>query len=240
MPRGDGRANDELRPVVLTPGFNKYAEGSCRVEQGDTIVLCTASIEDRVPMWLKGSNQGWVTAEYGMLPRAAKERNQREAGRGPSGRSHEIQRLVGRAIRSVVKLEKIGERTIILDCDVIQADGGTRTASVTGAYVALACALHEMRKANILKTMPLEGSVAAVSVGVVGGQPMLDLNYEEDSTAGVDMNIVMTGQGGLVEVQGTAEGKPFSRETLEALLDLAGKGIAELRAKQETALAGIV
>jgi len=238
MARPDGRANDELRPISLTPNFSKFAEGSCMVEQGDTLVLCTASIDDRVPPWLKGSQRGWVTAEYGMLPRSCKERNPREVGRGPGGRTHEIQRLVGRAIRSIVKLESLGERTIILDCDVIQADGGTRTASVTGAYVALALALEEMRKANILKAIPLSDSVAAISVGVVGGELVLDLCYGEDSQAAVDMNVVTTGAGGLVEVQGTAEGAPFSRDTLGKLLGLAEKGIAEVRAKQEEVLGG--
>jgi ribonuclease PH len=233
MARPDGRANDELRPIVLTPDFSKFAEGSCMVEQGDTLVLCTASIEDRLPPWLKGSAQGWVTAEYGMLPRSCKQRNPREVGRGPGGRTHEIQRLVGRAIRSVVKLDQLGERTIILDCDVIQADGGTRTASVSGAYVALALALEEMRRANIFKAVPLADSVAAVSVGIVGGEPVLDLCYDEDSAAQVDMNVVTTGAGGLVEVQGTAEGAPFSRATLDRLLTLAEKGIGEIRAKQK-------
>jgi ribonuclease PH len=233
MVRPDGRANDQLRSIILTPDFSKFAEGSCMVEQGDTLVLCTASIEDRVPPWLKGSNRGWVTAEYGMLPRSCKTRNPREVGRGPGGRTHEIQRLVGRAIRSVVKLDQLGERTVILDCDVIQADGGTRTASVTGAYVALALALEEMRTANIFKAVPLDDSVAAVSVGVVGGEPVLDLCYDEDSIAQVDMNVVMTGTGGLVEVQGTAEGAPFARAVLDQLLSLAQEGITKIREKQK-------
>jgi ribonuclease PH len=235
MPRADGRANNELRSTSLSTGYNKYAEGSCLVEVGDTVVLCTASVLNEVPRFLSGSQRGWVTAEYSMLPRAGSDRTPR--GRiASSGRTHEIQRLVGRSLRAVVDLEALGERSITLDCDVLQADGGTRTAAVTGAYVALIEALSRLKDRGVFTTLPIYDSVAAVSVGVVSGEPMLDLNYREDSTASVDMNVVMTGKGRFVEVQGTAEGMPFDRERLNALLDLAAEGITHLFAAQKRAL----
>ena len=212
----------------------KFAAGSCLMELGDTKVLCTASVEDGVPPWLRGRQSGWVTAEYGMLPAATPERSPRDRQRG---RSQEIQRLVGRALRAVVNLDALGERTIYLDCDVLQADGGTRTAAITGAYVALMDCLRGLKAKNAIKTMAVSDSVAAVSVGIVMGDEALDLNYEEDSMAAVDMNVAMTGGGRLVEVQGTAEGAPFTREALGRLLDLAALGIAELTRLQQAALA---
>lgn len=229
MIRLDGRANDQLRPVKITRDYIKYAEGSCLIEMGDTKVICTASVEDRVPPFLKNTGQGWVTAEYGMLPRSCETRSQRDASRGQvNGRSMEIQRLVGRSIRSVVDLNSFGERTITLDCDVIQADGGTRTASITGAFVAFidACAL--LKQDGIIKRMPFSDIMAAISVGVVMSDELLDLNYKEDSNAAVDMNVVMTASGRIVEVQSTAEGAPFTRNRFNNLLDLAAKGITEL------------
>ncbi|MFN2527008.1 MAG: ribonuclease PH [Actinomycetota bacterium] len=236
MTRGDGRAADELRAVSLTSGFMPNAEGSCLAEMGGTKVICSASMEEGVPRWLLGRGQGWVTAEYGMLPRATNERVPREVNKGrPSGRTQEIQRLIGRSLRAVVDMAKIGEITVWVDCDVLQADGGTRTASITGAYVALAEALAKRgggRKDALIST------VSAVSVGIIDGVPCLDLNYAEDSTAQVDMNVVMTGAGKLVEVQGTAEHGAFDRAELDLLLDLAAKGIKELTAYQEKALAG--
>ncbi len=235
MPRSDGRAYDELRPVSLSTGYNKYAEGSCLVEVGDTVVICTASVLDDVPRFLAGTQRGWVTAEYSMLPRAGSERTPR--GRiQTSGRTAEIQRLVGRSLRAVVDLDALGERAITLDCDVIQADGGTRTASVTGAYVALLEALHRLKEQGVFAKIPTFDSVAAVSVGVVSGEVVLDLNYAEDSMAAVDMNIVMTGSGKFVEVQGTAEGLPFDRDRLDEMLDLASKGMQRLFAAQQQAL----
>ncbi len=237
MPRADGRKNDELRPVNLTREFVKHPEGSCLIEMGDTVVLCTASVEDTVPHFLRNSGRGWVTAEYGMLPRSTTERNSRESARGrQGGRSMEIQRLIARSLRSVVDLEALGERTITVDCDVIQADGGTRTAAITGGYVALVDALRWMQNKGLVKTLPLLDAVAAVSVGIVQGEPLLDLIYGEDSTAAVDMNLVMTGAGKFVEIQGTAEGTPFSREALDMQLRLGEKGIRELIALQKKAL----
>ncbi len=236
MPRSDGRENDQLRPVSLATGYNKHAEGSCLVEIGDTVVICTASVLNEVPRFMAGTQRGWVTAEYGMLPRAGHERTSR--GRiQSSGRTYEIQRLVGRSLRAVVDLDALGERTITLDCDVIQADGGTRTASVTGAYVAMMEAMEQMRQQGVFAKAPVFDSLAAVSVGVVNGECMLDLCYQEDSMAAVDMNVVMTGSGKLVEVQGTAEGMPFTRDRLNELLDLAAVGIKELLAAQQRALA---
>jgi ribonuclease PH len=235
--RAGGRKPDQLRPVRITRAYTRHAEGSVLVEFGDTRVLCTASVLDKQPPHLKGQPRGWVTAEYGMLPRATHTRGDRESARGKqSGRTQEIQRLIGRALRSVVDLGKLGERTIHLDCDVIQADGGTRTAAITGAYVALHDAVAFLLGRQALATSPVLDAVAAVSVGIHGGTPLLDLDYEEDSACGTDMNVVMTGSGGLVEVQGTAEGAPFSRKEMEAMLDLAQKGIAELVAAQRAAL----
>jgi ribonuclease PH len=233
MTRHDGRAPGDLRPVRLTRRYTRHAEGAVLVEVGDTRVICTASVEDRVPPFLRGSGQGWVTAEYGMLPRATTTRTQREATAGKvGGRTQEIQRLIGRALRSVVKLENFGERTIWVDCDVIQADGGTRTASITGGFVALVLALQKLREAETLKQMPISDYVAATSVGIIDGTAMLDLAYEEDSRAEVDMNIIKTGNGRFIEVQGTAEGKPFDRDALDGLIDLAGAGITALVALQ--------
>jgi ribonuclease PH len=226
-----------LRAVRITRGYTRHAEGSVLVEFGDTRVLCTASVLDRQPPHLKGSAQGWVTAEYGMLPRATNTRGDREAARGKqSGRTQEIQRLIGRALRAVVKLEKLGERTLQLDCDVIQADGGTRTAAITGAFVALHDAVGLLLQRQSIAATPILDFVAAVSVGVHEGSAVLDLDYAEDSACDTDMNVVMTGSGGLIEVQGTAEGKPFSRKEMEAMLDLAQKGIRELVAAQRAAL----
>jgi len=233
--RADGRALDALREVRITRRFLKHAEGSCLIEMGDTRVLCAASVEDRVPPFLKDSGRGWVTAEYAMLPRSTNTRSPRDTGR-PNGRSLEIQRLIGRSLRSVVDLAGFGERTVTLDCDVIQADGGTRTAAVTGAYVAMTDAFRWMMKARNVKRMPVTLGLAAVSVGIVGGREMLDLNYAEDSRAAVDMNVVMTSAGELVEVQGTAEGLPFGRERMNRLLDLAESGIRGLIEIQKAAL----
>jgi ribonuclease PH len=228
-PRPDGRAPDQLRPVTLTRDYLRRPEGSVLVEFGDTKVICTASVEDKVPPFLKGQGLGWVTAEYGMLPRSTNTRMTRE-NRGPSGRSQEIQRLVGRALRAVAERAKMGERTVWLDCDVIQADGGTRTAAITGGFVALADALGRMPGVNA--TAVLRDCVAAISVGIIGGEPRLDLNYVEDSTAEVDMNVVQTGAGQFVEVQGTAEQMAFGRDRLDALLTLAESGIRRLVALQ--------
>ena len=236
MPRTDGRVNADLRPVKLTRRYNKYAEGSCLIEVGDTRVICTATVEEKVPPFLKNSATGWVTAEYAMIPRSCTSRNQRESAKGVGGRTQEIQRLIGRSLRSIVDTRFLGERTILIDCDVIQADGGTRTASITGAYVALFDALTFLRKKGALKTWPLQDAVAAVSVGLVQGEEMLDLCYSEDSTAAVDMNIVMTGKGRLVEVQGTAEGHPFTRDQMNRLVDLAESGIQRLLQFQKEAL----
>jgi ribonuclease PH len=235
--RIDGRAPDELRPVTITPRFNKHAEGSALIEVGDTKVVCTVSVEERVPPFLKGGGEGWVTSEYGMLPRATNTRSQREATRGkPSGRTHEIQRLIGRSLRAVVDAKALGERTLWVDCDVIQADGGTRTASITGAFVALVEALRHLKKLGLFDELPIVDYVAATSVGRVGGEVLLDLNYEEDSKAEVDMNVVKTGRGLYVEVQGTAEHKPFSEDEMKGLMAAADKGIQQLIAVQKTLL----
>ncbi len=235
--RSGARALDALRPVRITRHYTAYAEGSVLIEFGGTRVLCTASVEEKVPSHKKGSGEGWVTAEYGMLPRATHTRGDREAARGKqSGRTQEIQRLIGRAMRSVFDLKKLGERTIQLDCDVIQADGGTRTASITGAFVAAQDAVDTLLTSGKLQQSPILDHVAAISVGIVQGAPMLDLEYTEDSAAGTDMNVVMTGAGHYVEVQGTAEGAAFSRKEMDALLVLAEKGIAELVAIQKYSL----
>lgn len=241
MIRLDGRATNQLRPIKITKNFIKYAEGSCLIEVGDTKVICTASIEEKVPIFRKGSGSGWVSAEYGMLPRSCQTRTQREVGRGGAGgRTMEIQRLVGRAIRSVVDLDALGERTIWLDCDVIQADGGTRTASVTGAFVAFVQAANVLKKEGVFKRIPISDVLAAISVGVVQNEEILDLTYAEDSSASVDMNIVMTSGGRFVEIQGTAEGMPFSRNRLNKMLELADKGIGELIIKVKESLTGIL
>ena len=235
--RPSGRRPDELRPVRITRGYTRHAEGSVLVEFGDTRVLCTASVEDRVPPFLKGRGNGWVTAEYGMLPRSTNTRTQREASAGrQSGRTHEIQRLIGRSLRAVTELAALGERTIQIDCDVIQADGGTRTASITGAFVALHDAAQALLQKQIITSWPLGDFVAAVSVGVYQDTPVLDLDYAEDSECETDMNVVMTGSGGLVEVQATAEGTPFSRAQLDSMVDLAAAGIRQLVAAQRSAL----
>ena len=235
--RIDGRKTDELRFIQMERGIIKHAEGSCLIWFGDTQVLAVASVEEKVPPHLRNSKTGWVTAEYAMLPRATNSRNQREVTKGhPAGRTMEIQRLIGRSLRSIVNLDELGERTITVDCDVIQADGGTRTASITAAYVALYDALIWMQKKYSLERLPLIDSLAAVSVGIVSNTPMLDLCYREDSAAGVDMNVIMTGNGKIIEVQGTAEGQPFSRDELNTLLTLAEKGIRELTAKQQEIL----
>jgi ribonuclease PH len=235
--RPSGRAPHELRPVAFTRRFTRHAEGSVLVEFGDTRVICTASVEEKVPPFLKGKGRGWVTAEYGMLPRATNTRTDREAARGKqSGRTQEIQRLIGRSLRSVVDLELLGERTVQVDCDVIQADGGTRTASITGACVALQDAFATLVASGLIAKSPLRDHVAAVSVGMYAGVPVLDLDYAEDSNCETDMNVVMTGAGGLVEVQGTAEGSPFDRAQLTAMLDLAEQGIRTLVAAQRRAL----
>jgi len=236
--RPSGRRPDELRPLRITRRYTKHAEGSVLIETGDTKVLCTASVEEGVPGFLKGKGQGWLTAEYGMLPRATNTRMRREAAEGrQSGRTQEIQRLIGRSLRAVTDLAQLGERTIKIDCDVLQADGGTRCASITGACVALADAIAWCRARDLIAGNPLTGFVAAVSVGVVGGQPLLDLDYTEDSGCDTDMNVVMTEAGGFVELQGTAEGAPFSRGEMDALVTLADKGIRALIAAQRAALA---
>ena len=233
--RPDGRTWDQLRPIKLTPDFVPVAEGSVLIEIGQTRVICTATLDDGVPSFLKGSGKGWVTAEYGMLPRATEQRTPRESTRGrQSGRTLEISRLIGRSLRAVTDREKLGERTVWVDCDVIQADGGTRTTSITGAYVAIAMAFERMIATGILKSMPLSDSVAATSVGLVLGEPVLDLCYEEDSRAEVDMNVVMTGSSKFVEVQATAEGKPFASAELDRLLNLAAVGVRHLTKQQRS------
>ncbi|MBF0645194.1 ribonuclease PH [Desulfuromonas acetoxidans] len=237
--RADQRQPDQLRPVTFQRGYTRYAEGSVLVSFGDTVVLCNATVEESVPPFMRGEGRGWVTAEYAMLPRATHSRNSREAARGKvGGRTHEIQRLIGRALRAVIDFDALGERTIRLDCDVLQADGGTRTASITGAYVALAEAVNGLLRDGVLTVSPLKDSLAAISVGIVDGQPLLDLNYGEDSKADVDMNIVMTGSGAFVEVQGTAEAEPFTAQQLDAMRALAMKGCAELAGMQRAALEG--
>ncbi|HEY3329513.1 MAG TPA: ribonuclease PH [Capsulimonadaceae bacterium] len=241
MPRPDGRQATQLRPVTMELGFAKYAEGSCLISVGDTRVLCTASVEDKVPPFLKGQGQGWVTAEYSMLPRATHTRTPRDSSSGkPNGRTVEIQRLVGRSLRSVVDMHALGERTIWLDCDVIQADGGTRTASITGAFVAMVQAMVGLKKKGLVRTLPFDEWVAAVSVGVVSGEERLDLEYAEDSQAAVDMNIVMTDTNRFIEVQGTAEGAPFDRNRLNRLLDISQQGIRDLIAIQRDTLKGLI
>ncbi len=235
--RPSGRRPEELRAWRITRHFTRHAEGSVLIEAGDTKVLCTASVEEGVPAFLKGKGQGWLTAEYGMLPRATNTRTRREAAEGrQSGRTQEIQRLIGRSLRAVVDLGRLGERTVKIDCDVLQADGGTRCAAITGAYVAVADAIAWMRGKNLIAGDPLTDSVAAVSVGIAGGVPLLDLDYAEDSSCDTDMNIVMTGRGGFVEMQGTAEGAPFTRREIDALVDLAAAGIRQLLDAQAAAL----
>ena len=233
-----GRSPDALRPVTLEIDVNKYAEGACLARFGDTHVLCTASVEERVPPWLKGGGKGWVTAEYGMLPRATDSRTDRESARGrQTGRTQEIQRLIGRSLRAVTDLKALGELQVRIDCDVLQADGGTRTAAITGSFVALAVAFRHLRDIKAIKTIPLTDHVAAVSCGICGGQGLLDLDYQEDSSAQADANFVLTGSGGIVEIQGTAETEPFSEEAFSELLTLARKGIAELVEIQRAVLA---
>ena len=237
--RPSNRSPDQLRPISFSRGYTQHAEGSVLVKFGATRVLCTASVEERVPPFLRGAGSGWITAEYGMLPRATGERMQREAARGrQGGRTLEIQRLIGRSLRAAADLKALGERTITLDCDVIQADGGTRTASITGAWVALCDALTSLQHHGALASSPIRHQIAAVSVGIYQGAPVLDLDYAEDSAAETDMNVVMNGDGGLIEVQGTAEGHPFVRAELDALLDLAQAGIEQILAAQRAALAG--
>ncbi len=239
--RSDGRLDEQLRPTRITPNYLVHAEGSVLVESGKTKVICTASVEERVPPFRRNSGKGWVTAEYGMLPRATSTRTQRESSAGRvGGRTQEIQRLIGRSLRAVTKMEELGERTITLDCDVIQADGGTRTASITGAFVALALAIKKMREQDLIRTIPIVDYVAATSVGIVEGMPMLDLAYAEDSKADVDMNIIKTGAGLYIEVQGTAEAMPFGREALNRLLDLADTGIRQLIALQRGLVGNIL
>ncbi|GAB1530020.1 MULTISPECIES: ribonuclease PH [Brevibacillus] len=238
--RVDGRAHDQLRPVTITRNYIKHAEGSCLIEVGDTKVICTATLEERVPPFMRGGGKGWITAEYSMLPRATATRNARESSKGKvGGRTMEIQRLIGRALRSVVNLEAMGERTIWLDCDVIQADGGTRTASITGAFVAMVDAMQKLVDSGTWKQLPLNDFLAATSVGVVGEEAVLDLNYKEDSTAIVDMNVVMTGKGKFVELQGTGEDAPFSPEQLQEMIALAKVGIDNLIHSQKEALADV-
>jgi ribonuclease PH len=241
MTRTDGRSANALRPTKVTPGFLQHAEGSVLIEVGRTRVICAATIEDRVPPFLRNSGKGWVTAEYGMLPRATSTRTQREATAGKvGGRTQEIQRLIGRSLRSVTRLTELGERTIWIDCDVIQADGGTRTASITGGFVALVLALQRMRELALIRDIPIIDYVAATSVGIVDGQALLDLAYDEDSRAEVDMNFVKTGDGRFIELQGTAEGKPFDKRALDALMDLADAGIKELIQIQKTVVGDVI
>ncbi len=239
--RSDQRPANQLRDTRLTPNYLPHAEGSVFIEAGRTRVICTASVEDRVPPFLRNTGKGWVTAEYGMLPRATSTRTTREASTGKvGGRTQEIQRLIGRSLRAVTNLTALGERSIWIDCDVIQADGGTRTASITGAYVALALALEKLRERDLIRTIPLSDYVAAISVGIVDGEPLLDLAYDDDSRAEVDMNVVKTGDGRFVEVQGTAEALPFGRDALNALLDLADQGIRQLVDKQRAIVGHLV
>ena len=239
MKRVDGRSLDEGRPLTITPRYLKHAEGSALIEVGDTKVICAATLEDRVPPFLRGSGSGWITSEYGMLPRSSQERIPRESVRGKvSGRTQEIQRLIGRSLRAVMDLPKLGERTVWIDCDVVQADGGTRTASISGAFVALALALREQRDAGKLAADPIKDHVAATSIGILDDQYLLDLNYHEDSRADVDMNVVMTGAGAFVEVQGTAESQPFSHDALREMLELAARGIDDIVKAQRAVLEG--
>jgi ribonuclease PH len=238
--RPDGRGPDQHRAVSITPGYTKYAEGSILIEIGETKVICNATVDEKVPPFMKGQGKGWITAEYSMLPRATGQRNQREAIKGKlTGRTMEIQRLIGRALRSVVNLEVLGERTITLDCDVIQADGGTRTTSITGAFIAMAIAMDKLMEGNKIQKFPITDYLASVSVGIINGQGCLDLNYIEDSSAKVDMNVVMTGEGKFVEVQGTGEDAPFSKAELQSMLDLAEQGIHSFITKQKQVLGPI-
>lgn len=241
MIRQDGRKDNELRKVKITKDYIKYAEGSCLVEFGNTRVITTASVEETVPPFLKGKKKGWVTAEYSMIPRSCKSRVPREASKGKlGGRTHEIQRLIGRSMRTVVNMDKLGERTIWIDCDVIQADGGTRCASITGSFISLVLALAKLKKDGVIAEVPVSDYVAAVSVGMLDGKPALDLDYEEDSNAEVDMNIIMTGDGRFIEVQGTAEKEPFTKNEMEKLLALAREGVEELITVQRKALKGLI
>lgn len=238
--RHDGRVPQDLRPVTITRGYIEHAEGSVLIEVGKTKVICTVTVEEKVPPFLKGKGEGWITAEYGMLPRSTGQRNQREVTRGKQGgRTMEIQRLIGRSLRSVIDLRHLGERTLWIDCDVIQADGGTRTASITGAFVAMVDAMQHLRSAGALEKLPVSDYLAATSVGIIDGVPMLDLAYVEDSRAGVDMNLVMTGNGGIVEVQGTGEGGPFTRGQMDDLMALAQSGVQRLIAIQRASLGGL-
>ncbi len=237
--RNDGRSPADLRPVEITPGFMSTATGSALIAQGGTKVICTASVQESVPRWMAGKGRGWLTSEYGMLPASTGDRKQRDVTKGrPDGRTVEIQRLIGRSLRGVADLDRFGERTVYVDCDVLEADGGTRCAAITGGYVALHLALARVVEQGLLESVPLSGQIAAVSCGMVGGHSLLDLDYSEDSTAEVDMNVVMTGDGGLVEVQATAERTPLSRASLDELLALAAAGIEELRGAQDRAIAG--
>jgi ribonuclease PH len=241
MTRRNKRANDQLRPIKITKDYIKYAEGSCLIELGDTKVITTATVEDSVPPFLKGKGVGWVTAEYGMIPRSCKTRVQREAAKGKlGGRTMEIQRLIGRSMRAVVDSKKLGERTIWMDCDVIQADGGTRCASITGSFISMVLALEKMRKTGAIDKIPVSDYVAAISVGISDGKPILDLDYDEDSSSEVDMNIIMTGSGKFIEIQGTAEREPFAKKEMDELLILAKNGIAELISVQKKVLKGIL
>jgi len=237
MKRADGRAWDELRPVQIIPGFQSFAEGSALITMGKTQVLCSVSVEERVPNFLRGGGSGWITAEYSMLPRAAVTRTPRDSSLGRvTGRNQEIQRLIGRSLRAVADLNALGERTLVVDCDVLQADGGTRTAAITGSYVALYLAMQTLANMGIISSIPLKSALAATSVGIVHSNRLLDLCYDEDSNAGVDFNVVMTSEGDFVEVQGTAEGKPYNKETIDFLLSLAEKGIQELFQIQKATL----
>jgi len=239
--RRNGRSSDELRKISITRDYIKYAEGSCLIELGDTKVITTATIENSVPPFLKGKGKGWVSAEYGMIPRSCRTRVQREASKGKlGGRTHEIQRLIGRSMRTVVDTSKIGERTIWMDCDVIQADGGTRCASITGSFISMAIALESMRGKGMIEEIPIKDYVAAVSVGMLEGKAALDLDYDEDSTAEVDMNVIMTGKGRYIEIQGTAEREPFDREDMNKMLYLAKEGVGDLVALQKKVLKGLV
>ncbi|MGS0763929.1 ribonuclease PH [Syntrophomonas curvata] len=241
MSRPGDRLNDQMRPVQIIPGFLKHPDGSVLIETGDTRVLCSAMVEERVPPFLKNSGNGWVTAEYSLLPASTETRSPREAAKGKiSGRTSEIQRLIGRSLRAVVDMEKLGERTVWIDCDVIQADGGTRTASVTGSFVALGLALKKLKDRGVIESIPLKDYVAAISVGIVEGTPVLDLEYVEDSNADVDMNVIMTGSGEFVEIQGTGEKSVFSRQDLDVLLTLARKGIQELITLQKSIIEGLI
>ena len=239
MKRADGRAWDELRPIKITPGFQSFAEGSALIEVGKTQVLCSVSSNDRVPNFLKGGGSGWITAEYAMLPRSTVSRTPRDSAGKVAGRNQEIQRLIGRSLRAITELTALGERTLIVDCDVIQADGGTRTAAITGSYVALYQALQNLASIGIISDIPVKTALAAVSVGIVHSYMMLDLCYDEDCNAEVDFNVVMTGEGNFAEIQGTAEGKPFTKESIDSLLSLAEKGIKQLFQAQQVALEAI-